>query len=115
MSDLTPLSEALAAAIEQAIEKRARANVGPRSGIDLSAPPALLTVAQALDVMGVRDTAGKAYLEAHGLIGWWAGQRRVSLARLMASGYPEALAANDDAETSDPGPPDGIQFAKDML
>lgn len=112
MSDFSPLADALAAAVEQAIAKRAAVNAGSRTGIDLSAPPALLTVKQALDVMGVNDTAGRAFLKAHDLIGWYAGQRRVALDRLMAAGYPEAR--NDDAPT-ETSHPDGVQFAPDML
>ena len=114
MTGFAHIADALAAAVEQAIAKRAKGSIGPRTGIDLSAPPALLTIAQALDVMRVQDAAGRAFLEAHDLIGWYAGQKRVALARLMAAGYPAAV--NDDNESmSAPPPPDGVRFAEDML
>lgn len=113
LASATPLATALAVAVERALAKRARGSVGRRTGIDLNAPPALLTIAQALDVMKVNDTAGRAFLEVHGLIGWYAGQKRVALARLMAAGYPDS-AANDDQSSATPEP-DGVQFAEDML
>lgn len=53
--------------------------------IDRSAPPVLMTVAEALALLGVNDEAGRAWLQGEGLIITVAGARRVHLDRLLAA------------------------------
>lgn len=99
MSDqpMTPLIEAMTEAFVQALARRESQRKRPTAE---GAPP-LLTEQEALRILGVRDSEGRAWIEAKGLKGDYPGSRCISLARLLAAGYPPGSAArNDDAEVA---------------
>lgn len=69
----------------------AKVRMGRHSApIDRSAPPLLMTVAEAQTMIGANDQAASAWLERSGLVVMQFGARRVHRDRLIAAWFGEA-------------------------